>query len=74
MQNFEYESVEHRRIRSKTKDTAYVVGSNHNNHIERSWKTLKRNALRNSSEWKWGEGIRNLIYYTIMYFVEQITI
>lgn len=61
--------VEHRDIRSKTKmRTTFTVGSNHNNHIERSWKTIKRDALRNSSEWKWNKGIQNLIYYVIIHY------
>ena len=61
--------VEHRSIRSKTKkNTTFTVGPNHNNHIERSWRTIKRNALRNSSEWKWSEGIQHLIYYAMMHY------
>lgn len=53
-------NVEHRKIKGKS-----FVGSNHNNYIERSWKTIKRNTLQNSSEWKDGE---DRIYYAILHY------
>ena len=59
------DKVEHRGIRSKTK--IFKSGPNHNNYIEKIWDTLKRDALRNSSELQF-EGIKNLVNYAVIHY------